>query len=258
MAITAPAFVMKHPYLRKRTRDLWCFMSQVRHGSRFVGRRMGYRLLFDMDGVVDRYVLAFGFYEQEQRTALFAAARELAKAGGPRLFLDIGAHWGVYALWAHSSGLFDRVVAIEADPRNAAQLRANLYLNDLTTAIEVREAAAAAETGQLSFSLGDRFGRVGSKMARLEEQAGHEQMSVPAIRIDDVEPMRGGVVVAKIDVEGAEADVIEGMRGLLSGNRGLLQVEVFEPQLPAVDALMASIGYRRFLDILPDRYYRND
>ena len=156
MAITAPAFVMRYPYLRKRTRDLFCFLSQIRYGTRFVARRMGYQLLFDLDGVVDRYVLAFGFYEREQRAALFAAAADLAKSGSPRIFFDIGAHWGVYALWAQSSGLFDRVVAVEADPRNVGQLLANLYLNELNGVIEVVAAAAAAETGSVTFSLANQ------------------------------------------------------------------------------------------------------
>ena len=98
---------------------------------------MGYRLLFDLDNVVDRYVLAFGSYHRAQQSMLFGAAQETTRPGGRRVFLDIGAHWGLYALCAHSAHLFDRVVAIEPDPRNLAQLQANLFLNDLTGAIDV-------------------------------------------------------------------------------------------------------------------------
>ena len=71
-------------------------------------------------------------------------AEDAVQIGARCVFLDIGAHWGIYALWAQSSGLFDRVIAVEADPRNAAQLHANLYLNDLAGVIDVYAAAAGA------------------------------------------------------------------------------------------------------------------
>ena len=48
MALTAPMFLMKHPWARKRTRDLWGFWYLITHGDRFVGRRAGLRLLFDL------------------------------------------------------------------------------------------------------------------------------------------------------------------------------------------------------------------
>ena len=262
MALTAPAFLMKHNYIRKRTRDLWGFWYLITHGRQFVGTRMGYRLLFDLNGIVDRYLLAFGFYEEERRVALFAAAEDAIKgAGAPGdrcVFLDIGAHWGIYALWAQSSGLFDRVVAVEADPRNAAQLHANLYLNDLAGVIDVYTAAAGAERGEISFSLADKFSRVGSRVTSTDEASPDEKITVPAIPMDEIETLRGGVLVAKIDVEGFESAVIKGMQGLLAGNRCVLQIEVFDGEAEAFDASMRALGYHKFAELGYDRYYRND
>jgi FkbM family methyltransferase len=257
MPITAPMFLMKHPWARKRTRDLWGAWYKLTKGRRFVGRRQGYQLLFDLDNIIDRYLLAFGAFEAEERKILFGEARKLASFQGRRVFLDIGAHWGIYTLWAQSSGLFDRLVAVEADPRNLDQLRANLYLNDLSCAVEVVGAAASDLKGELTFNLAGPRSRDISRVARLDPATGATQRTVLAVRIDDVEPLRGGAFVAKIDVESYEGPVIRGMEGLLTGNRGLLQVEVWPDRLAEFDRQMRALGYARFAEFGSDRYYRN-
>ncbi len=257
MAITAPGFLLKYPYIRKRTRDFWCFWYLLTRGRKFIARRMGFLLLFDLDDIIDRYLLAFGSYEELQRRTLFAAAQTVADSGDRRVFLDIGAHWGVYSLWAHAAKLFDRVVAVEADPSNLAQLHANLFLNDLTGAIDVVGAAASSAPGDLAFNLAGKRSRNLSKVASLDRDTAKTVKIVRAVRIDDVEPMRGGVVVAKIDVEGYEHEVITGMRGLLTGNRGVLQVEVWPDAALKFDRTMAGLGYSMFAAIESDRFYRN-
>lgn len=253
----APSFLWHHRRLRKRARDLRAFWYQVTRGRRFVARRMNHLLLFDLDSTHDKYILAFGFYEEEQRRMLFSAARELSAAPGPRVFIDIGAHSGVYSLWAHESGLFDRIVAVEADPRNVAQLQANLFLNDLVGEIAVVAAAAAGASGEVSFGMAHQKSRDVSRIATDDPDAKVDVQTVRAVRIDDIESARGGVVVAKIDVEGYEAEVIRGMNGLLANNACLLQIEVFEPRLDQITAMMASLGFHKIADIGNDRYFRN-
>ncbi|MPZ32613.1 MAG: FkbM family methyltransferase [Rhodospirillales bacterium] len=76
-------------------------------------------------------------------TLLGLARQERQRHGGKAVFLDIGAHWGLYALVARQSGMFDRIVAFEPDPTNYGQLQANLFLNGATTAIEALQLATS-------------------------------------------------------------------------------------------------------------------
>ncbi len=255
MPFHAPALLLKYDWPRKRARDWWSGFYRALRGRTFVANRMGFRLLLDTDNIVDKYVLAFGQYEKAQQDLLFGTAKAISAER--RVFVDVGAHWGVYALAAQASKLFARVIAIEADPRSAAQLRANLFLNDLTDSIEAVEAVASNEPGEARFSLAAAKSRVVSRVASLDERASDIRI-VRAVRLDDLESMKGGLVVAKIDVEGYERAVIEGMQNLLTQNRGLLQVEVFAGALPAFDVAMTVIGYRKFAEIGNDRFYRND
>jgi FkbM family methyltransferase len=257
MALTAPAFLMKHKYIRKRTRDLWVFWYQATRGRYLIAKRMGYRLLFDTENVVDKYLLAFGFYEDEQRTQLFREAAKAVEPGKTAVFIDIGAHWGVYSLWAYSTGLFTRVIAVEPDPRNVDQMHANLFLNDLSGKIEVVAAAASDVPGRVAFGLANFRGRVGSKMAHLEHAADYRIVEVTATRVDDLLADTDAVLVIKIDVEGFEVQVIAGMRRLLNENKALLQVEAHDVAVDQCDQTMSDLGYSRFLSIGPDRYYKN-
>jgi hypothetical protein len=68
---------------------------------------------------------------------------------------------------------------------------------------------------------------------------------------------RGLDILVKIDVEGHEQQVIEGMRGLLAGNRCYLQVEVFDANLGAVGKLLEKLGYRKIHEFGYDRIFSN-
>ena len=74
------------------------------------------------------------------------------------------------------------------------------------------------------------------------------QASGPSPVLDDVEAHRGGLLVAKIDVEGYEAEEIKGMEGPLKGNKCLLRVEVFPQGLKPFVQRMAELGFLRFAE----------
>src|SRR3569832_756454 len=112
MPLFAPEFLMRHAYVRKRVRDTWTLIYQLTKGRRFVSRALGYELLFDTDNIVDKYVLAFGSYEPEQWRMFSRLIAEKAEAFPRRVFVDVGAHWGIYTLLAHSLGRFQRLVAV--------------------------------------------------------------------------------------------------------------------------------------------------
>jgi len=223
----------------------------------FVEKRFGMRLLIDSANVADQYLLAFGFYEERERRILFSAAAQAAAHSGQKLFLDVGAHAGYYALWASQSGIFDRIVAIEADPRNAGQLRANLFLNGLSEKIEVVEAAASDSSKDLEFWLGNERSRDVSRVVQSGAPSGGRYRRVPAVSLDELCNLSGGLLVAKIDVEGFEEKVVAGARGLLTRNQVIAQIEVFPEAALQFEDTMKGLGFWRFAAVGNDLFYRN-
>ena len=130
--------------------------------------------------------------------------------------IDVGASLGVYSLamarWC------SEVVAMEPNPQLANQLRRRSVAS-----VRVIEAAASRESGS-SLLVDDRPSGHRRPTARLG-QTGAWQVPVSTVRIDQLVDLPNALI-AKIDAEGHEAYVLEGMERLLSARFVLLIVEL--------------------------------
>ena len=138
-----------------------------------------------------------GTYEPEQTRAF----GEHLHAGGT--LLDVGAHVGYYTLLsAVLVGPRGRVVAFEPNPRNCGYLRRHVRMNGCAN-VQVEEAAGSAANGTARFVFGS-----GTGTGHLAEGG---TVEVQTVRLDDYCASRGIVPTAiKVDVEGAELDVLRG------------------------------------------------
>ena len=243
--IPVPRSIARIPILRGLYRVVLSGYARLSRGRYMVEERMGLRLLLDLDNVVDQQVFVSGTWEKATIDTLFGLAREERRRhGGEAVFLDIGAHWGLYALLAHQSGMFGRIVAFEPDPTNYGQLQANLFLNGATTAIEALQLATSDRERTFGLSLTTTRNRGGTRVVEVG-QAG--QATCRAVRVDRQLDVTGKLLVIKMDVEGHEMEAIEGLLGLLSKNRCVLQIEISstpEEEMPRRLALLETLFAR--------------
>lgn len=230
------------PSLRKRiARHTWTDgFKVVRSGD--------VRMLVNYRNFVDRQIAFYDDFEREQLDYLLSAARRLQC----RTFVDVGANIGYYTVKAKASGLFSRLLAFEPDVRNADQLRANLFLNGLSGAVELHPVALSDRTGKVRFV---SFAETSTGQSRISAEEGDTE--IEAVRFDELVRLDGEHVLVKIDVEGHELSVVKGMGELLGRNRCFLQVEVFPENLAAFEGFMRELGYRQVHAIEHDRYFTN-
>lgn len=148
-----------------------------------------------------------------------AALVEYLNPGG--VCYDIGANVGFFTLVAAAGPRAqERVYAFEPLPENAAALRRNLGLNGLAN-VEVIEAAVSDRNGTAQLDLGSS-----SLDPCLIEHAltPLEEITVPVVRLDDAGLLPPSFV--KIDVEGAECDVLAGMRRIVMAHRPVILCEM--------------------------------
>jgi FkbM family methyltransferase len=159
-----------------------------------------------------------GTYEPEQ-TAHF-----VRWIGPGATVIDIGAHVGYYTLLASMlAGKTGSVWAFEPEPTNAAFLRQHMYLNHCSN-VHVEEVAVSNASGRARFVCGK-----GSGTGHLDRSGG---MEVRTIRLADFCGARGIRPTAlKIDVEGAEAEVLEGARELIRSTRPVIFLSTHGPAL---------------------------
>jgi len=173
-----------------------------------------------------------GTYESEQ-TRLFE--RMVAPGGA---VLDLGAHLGYYTLLASRLvGGAGRVYSFEPDPKNAWYLRRHARLNGCRN-VAVEESAVCDRPGSIRFQQGR-----GTGTGRVDDAG---TLQVRAVRLDDFVEERGiRPAVVKIDVEGAEAAVLEGAREVLHLHRPLLFLSTHDSGVHhACERLLASCDYR--------------
>jgi FkbM family methyltransferase len=160
--------------------------------------------------------------------------------------IDIGAHIGYYTLlFAKCVGPTGRVISFEPLPVNFALLQKNVQLNGLKQVQTIAQAVFSRNV-ELTITVPDKSPNSGD--ASVLSTQGTEHFRVPAITLDsfssglDLRPE-----FLKMDVEGAEYDVIVGAKETIARSRPKILVELhhFDGNLAdhPVPGLLASWGY---------------
>jgi len=141
---------------------------------------------------------------------------------------DVGANVGLLTLsCAVATGPSGKVFAFEPEAGPRAQLEKTLKLNGLRW-VEVFDQAAGALTEERTFHISPVIGHSSLYALPQEDGAGRD-VTVQVSRLDDIIGPDQRLDVVKIDVEGAELDVLAGMDRLLRENPDLAIVAEYGP-----------------------------
>lgn len=150
-------------------------------------------------------------------------------------FYDVGAHIGVLSLIAaRIAGPEGCVVACEADGRNAAMVRAHAERNGCSQ-IHVVPKAAWSSCGTLAFQRDARSSSHNQGRVRAHNggEVSEDSVSVDAIPLDSLLDAFPPPNLVKIDVEGAEAEVLAGSERVFEVSRPKLICEIHDKNASA-------------------------
>jgi FkbM family methyltransferase len=187
-----------------------------------------------------------GWRSGGQADLLFRWARRFVEPG--MTVWDVGANQGLFSLAARSRvGSAGRVFAFEPDP----------FLASLVERSFSGLPPGGADARVLAIALSDRTGTAGFSIARTDRALNHlvhsrgnprtggsrNVISVPTETADDLSSRLGPPDLVKIDVEGAEVAVLEGMAGVLATSRPRIIVEVAPECSDRIRDLLRSRDY---------------
>lgn len=175
-------------------------------------------------------------------------------------FFDVGANVGFFSILAgRIVGSTGAVYAFEPVPQNAFRVENNARLNNLHN-IEVMKIALSNHCGKSELLLARHSGGAVLKGAGIPPDY-TESLEVEVYTMDAVlekEQLRPPDLI-KIDVEGAELDVLRGMSGIIRkyGPRIIIEVDdkiqkICMDKLSNCRAFLRDLGYQ--IDILPNSY----
>jgi FkbM family methyltransferase len=199
------------------------------------------RLLLDSSHLPLDHPLGYGIVRGVVETPVQEALRRHV-APGATVF-DIGADLGFFSLLAaRLAGGRGRVEAFEPVPESAEAVRANAALNALA-AITVHQVAAGARRERETLLV-----QSVSSWSHMADRGPHactrERCTVQVVCLDE-EIERGALPapdVVKIDVEGSEVAVLEGLRRTLRSRPVVVICELHETNREVVE-LFAEAGY---------------
>lgn len=180
--------------------------------------------LHPRDQVLTNVVIRDGIWEP----TLTATIRAKLQPG--QTFIDVGANVGYYTIIASKIvGDSGRVVAFEPEPENFAILQHNVEANGCKNVVLVQK-ALADKPGSLTLMLSSKNKGAHSLFHTQEIDDHPDTVQVDTVRLDDwlrEHQVRPDLV--KIDTEGAEGIIVEGMSETLRNNGRLQLVLEFSP-----------------------------
>jgi FkbM family methyltransferase len=173
-----------------------------------------------------------------------AVQDELARTLAPgAVVYDVGANVGFLTLIAaRLVGPAGHVYAFEPIPANAAAIERNVALNGLAN-VTVLELALSNHEGEAVLHIPD----VNQGAALADVDHGFDPADEITVRIAALDALRlqeqlRDPDVVKLDVEGAELLVLDGMRATLREHRPALICELHHTR-EAIEALLPALGY---------------
>jgi FkbM family methyltransferase len=182
----------------------------------------------------------YGTWESDVVNAVVSTVKTGATA------IDIGAHIGYYTLLlAKCVGPIGRVISFEPLPVNFALLEKNVRLNRLPH-VQMNAQAVFSRNEELTITVPDDAPNSGD--ASILSTEGTQHFRVPAVTLDSFCSNAGlRPDFLKMDVEGAEYDVLLGAKETIARSRPKILIELhhFDGNLAAnpVPELLSSWNY---------------
>ena len=209
----------------------------------------GVRLFIDLSDHVIGLNILRGRYEEDE----IRFVRSLLKPGDTAI--DVGGHIGFFTMhMAAAVGPTGRVYAFEPFDANAEMLERSIAENRFGDRVVFQRAAVGAATGTATLTFPVETLNSGGAYLLREGAApltGNQTQDVPVVALDALH-IRRPVRFIKMDVEGAEPQVVRGAVRLLEEDRPIILSEVHPTQLERASGVTAD----QFLDELRALGYR--
>jgi FkbM family methyltransferase len=157
---------------------------------------------------------------------------------------DIGANIGYVSLsLAKRVGLDGRVIAFEPVPRNADSFRQNIENNRITN-VKLLEVAASDKCGETVIRVAENLSMASLVWHRDNPQA--TELPIKTVLIDQLVEV-GDLdypTFVKIDVEGSEGMVLQGMHRTIAAAKPVVFIECSERGRETSWHLLRDLGYR--------------
>lgn len=202
----------------------------------------GFHYVADPQDAIGRVLFWKGLHDawESETVAIFQNYAQRSN-----VVLDVGANTGVYSLIACSVNDSAQVVAFEPVPRIYELFRRNLSANGYEDRCDARSMAVSNHDGEIQFHVPwTDVPTSASLHAEGFRGVGGELIKVPVVTLDAVASGLDTIDLVKIDVEGFEDTVLEGMSATLKTDEPAIILECnSDGPYNQVNSILKKNGY---------------
>lgn len=192
-------------------------MKLIQH---YLNRLLGRESIFTFSLLDQSVKLAISTRREIRRVKELSIEQELIERIRHHLqkddvIYDVGANIGLISILTAQApeGTACRVFSFEPEPKNFEQLKKNVTLNQLEERVSTHQLALAGSTGEVDLHVRGSAGEGRHSIA--SKKGSTDTISVGAMTMADFADRNSYPNLVKIDVEGAEGQVLAGMLQLL-------------------------------------------
>ena len=168
-------------------------------------------------------------------------------------FLDVGANCGYYSI--NIAKEISDIIILSFEPNDEAYFKflKSLEKNpELSKKIKLEKFGLSNKSTKLKMQSMVKFGYAqtgGSSVTNNNEIENNLNFFADFKIGDEVVKLNNEKIAIKIDVEGHELYVLEGIKKILQKNKCILQIEIFSKNFEIVNIFLLSFGYKLFYEI---------
>ncbi len=178
-------------------------------------------------------------------------------------FIDVGANCGYYSVKIAKE--FEKIIVLSFEPNPDAYLKFSKTLSKnilLSKKITLKNYGLSDKSSKLKMQSLVKFGYAqtgGSSVVKDNELDKHFTFFAKFKNGDEKIKIKDRKIAIKIDVEGHEINVLNGIKNILKNNKCVIQIEIFDRNYKYVNNYLSKIGYSKFYKIKKrlNYFYKN-
>ena len=210
------------------------------------------KYVFELDirESIERKTYFIREYEKKRMDYLIQTSKKIKS----EILIDIGANIGFYSILL--SEYFKIIKSYEPNLRNFHVLNKNIKKNNLQKKVQTFNYGLSNKKQILkgtSMTKGELFQTSGFFLS--EQNVEGEDVFVNIG--DEVLNFNGEILTIKIDVEGHELFVLQGMKKVLENNYCIIQIEIWDKNYQEINEFLNYLDYKKSKSIDGDTYFSN-
>jgi len=206
---------------------------------------------------IDKSILLFDYYEDKQ----INYTAELMRKYNVNIFFDIGANCGLYSLIIANKFNKINIYSFEPVETSYKKLIKNISINKNTENIKIYNYGLSNKNSELKMKalIKNHYIQLGGFGVVNKNDSLKNKYLIDANfkKGDDNFKFKNKIIFLKIDVEGHEIYVLEGLTNLLKSNKIIIQIEILPGGNKLVEEQLIKLGFIKIKKINFDYYFVN-